>query len=158
MKCITLEYPDGSVETRGGLGPRMLARFGGDADAALQYILTELVPIQNPGATARIEDVAFPVDRRFRNAWTRGAGNIEVDMPKARTIHMDRIRVERDKALAQNDTDFAIAQKGRNVADENRIIAEAQVLKDIPQTFDLSGATTPEALDALWPAELPARS
>lgn len=86
-KCITIEYPDGSIVIRGGIGPWMLARFDGDADAARQYILDELVPVQNPGGVARIEDIAFPPDKEFRNAWRRGGGgNIEIPLPKAQTL------------------------------------------------------------------------
>jgi hypothetical protein len=82
-------------------------------------------------------------DRTFRDAWKP---DLTVDMPKARAIHMDRIRVVRDKELARLDIEQL---KGSDVA------AQKQALRDIPQTFDLTAATTPDDLKALWPADLP---
>lgn len=84
----------------------------------------------------------LPTDYTFRNAWTY---DLDVDMDKARVIHMDRIRAARDEALKVLDIETL---KGIDVQ------TEKQALRDIPQTFDLSGATTPDELKALWPAEL----
>ena len=89
----------------------------------------------------------IPTDRTFRDAWCRGDGkSIDVDMPKARTIHMGRIRQVRDAELARLDIEQL---KGNDVA------AQKQKLRDIPQTFDLTVAATPGELKALWPADLP---
>ena len=154
VKCITLEHPDGSVSTRGGFGPKFLARFNGDVDAALQYVMDELVPIQNPGVEARIEDVEFPADKDFRMAWVRGTGKIDVDMPQARVIHMDRIREARAPKLVEADNEVKKAEDAGNAAALAKARAKRQKLRDIPQSFDLSGATTPDELKALWPSEL----
>ena len=183
MKVITLEHPDGSVSTRGGFGPRALASFImllrdktraipegktaqsilANADAAeieaardlgLHWVMDNLVPAQNPGVTARIEDVAFPADRDFRPGWVRGADKIDVDMRKAHTIHMDRIRAVRDQLLAESDIAMLKAIEAGDAAEESKIKAERQKLRDIPQSFDLSGAKSPDELRALWPAEL----
>lgn len=88
----------------------------------------------------------IPPDRTFRDAWKIEGGKPAVDMSKARTIHMDRIRKVRDRELAKLDVEQL---KGRDVA------AQKQKLRDIPQTFDLTVAATPDELKALWPAELP---
>lgn len=90
-----------------------------------------------------IDPALIPSDRTFRNAWKE---DLTVDMVKARTIHMDRIRVVRDKELEKLDIETL---KGKDVQ------AQKQKLRDIPQTFDLSVATTPNELKALWPTELP---
>lgn len=88
----------------------------------------------------------IPTDRTFRSAWMRGqSAPVDVDMEKARGIHMGRIRKARDAALADLDVEQL---RGRDVA------VQKQALRDIPQTFDLGGATTPEALKALWPTDL----
>ena len=154
VKCITLEYPDGSIATRGGLGPRMLARFNGDRDAALNYILSELVPAHNPDAVARIEDVTFPTNRFFRMAWKRGIGKIDVDMPKARIIKTNLVRAERDTRLATEDIELMKAEEGGNVGEATQIKAKKQALRDLPTTIqpDLEAIMTPEALEAYEPA------
>lgn len=88
-----------------------------------------------------IEDI--PSDRTFRNAWTH---ELLVDMPKAREIHMNRIRAVRDAKIEELDIETL---KGKDVQ------AQKQVLRDIPQKFDLSKANTPNELKVLWPVELP---
>jgi len=80
-----------------------------------------------------------------------------LDMDAARDYHMGRIRLSRDQALAALDVPFMRAVETGDTAAQSTIGAEKQTLRDIPQTFDLSGAATPEALMALWPAELPSR-
>lgn len=89
-----------------------------------------------------VDDADIPKDRTFRNAWKP---DLSVDMDKARDIHMDRIRIERDRELARLDIEQL---KGRDVT------ADKQALRDIPQTFDLTQAATPDELKALWPVEL----
>ena len=103
-----------------------------------------------------IDDI--PNDRNFRDAWRDGGSTVEVDMPKARVIHMDRIRVARDAALDTADNDLKTAEDNNDMPEIALIRNRRRTLRDIPATFDLSGATTPDALDALWPADLPART
>lgn len=91
-----------------------------------------------------VDETDIPSDRTFRNAWKEGQGKPEVDMPKAREIHMGRIRIDRDKKLTELDK--------RNYGSE--FDAERQTLRDIPQSFDLEIATNPDELKALWPGEL----
>lgn len=155
MKCITLEYPDGSVAIRGGLGPNMLARFKGDREAALQYILKQLVPQQNPGATARVENVTFPDDRDFRDAWVRRNGTIETDMPKARAIHRDRMREARAPELAKLDVDYQRADERGDKIEKQRIAAKKQALRDVTDDPAIEAAETPGQLRAVWPKALP---
>jgi len=89
-----------------------------------------------------IDESEIPTDRHFREAWDY---DLKINMGKARDIHMDRIRAARDEKLKALDIE---TMKGRDVQ------AEKQALRDIPQTLDLSTATTPEELKALWPQEL----
>ena len=78
---------------------------------------------------------------------------IVINMPKARGIQMDKIRKIRNKELAKKDVDF---MKALELDDDSHkaITAEKQVLRDIPQTFDLT-TDTPEQLKELWPEGLP---
>jgi hypothetical protein len=114
---------------------------------------------------------ALPPNREFRDAWTddQPGADIDVDMPRARAIHMGRIREARDVAIARLDIDWM-----RHVGQDNAQAAQAtenarQVLRDIPQTFNLNTAPNPRdipqtfnlntapnptALSALWPPGL----
>ena len=78
---------------------------------------------------------------------------IVVNMPKARDIQMDKIREVRNKELVKKDIEFMKALEADD--DSHKAIAvEKQVLRDIPQTFDLTTDTS-EQLKELWPEGLP---
>jgi len=74
-------------------------------------------------------------------------------MPKARGIQMDKIREVRNKELVQKDIEFMKALEADD-GSHTAIATEKQVLRDIPQTFDLT-TDTPEQLKAKWPEGLP---
>ena len=80
---------------------------------------------------------------------------IVINMAKARGIQMDKIRVVRNKELAKKDIEYMKALEADD-GSAATVAAEKQVLRDIPQTFDLT-TDTPEQLKAKWPDELPAR-
>ena len=83
---------------------------------------------------------------------------VNVNMTKARLIHMDRIRVVRNAELTAKDITFMRAVEAGDTDAQATIGTEKQVLRDIPATFDLTtGVTTPTQLKARWPTELPAR-
>lgn len=97
------------------------------------------------------------------NACEVVAGKPAVNMAKARGLHMKRIRAARDRELDRIDREnkALLARVGAglgNAADRQAVAAieaQKQPLRDIPQTFDLTGAATPAELKALWPAGLP---
>jgi len=78
---------------------------------------------------------------------------IKVNMPKARGIQMDKIRVMRDKELAKKDIEYMKALEA-NDGSAAAVAAKKQELRDIPQTFDLT-TDTPEQLKDKWPEGLP---
>ena len=83
---------------------------------------------------------------------------INVNMTKARTIHMDAIRVVRNAELAAKDITFMRAVEAGDASAQSTIGTEKQVLRDLPATFDITtDVDTPEKLKAKWPTELPAR-
>lgn len=90
----------------------------------------------------------IPNDRYFRNAWKQNGNKINIDMPLAREIHMNAIRIARDLKLKELDIE---TMKGREVQ------TEKQILRDLPVNTDLTTATTPEELKAIWPKELPTK-
>jgi hypothetical protein len=100
------------------------------------------------------EQAVRGVKPTFRDAWEDTGALIQVNMPKARVIHMGRIRKLRDAELAKLDVPYMQALESGNPAEQQRIAAQKQTLRDIPQAFDLSGYGTPEELMAAWPAEL----
>ena len=117
------------------------------------------MPGHMPLACRECDDTDLPADRAdrnlgnptFRDAWEDTGTAVQTNMPKARLIHMGRIRSERDAALSALDVPFMRAVEAGDAAAQQRIAAEKQALRDIPQTFDLDGCATPEALGAAWP-------
>ena len=83
---------------------------------------------------------------------------VNVNMGKARVIHMDAIRVVRNAELVARDITFMRAVEAGDASAQSTIAAEKQTLRDIPATFDITtDVDTPEKLKAKWPTELPAR-
>ncbi len=81
---------------------------------------------------------------------------ISVNMDKARAIHLAEIRRVRNLELAALDITFMRAVEAGDTDAQATIASEKQVLRDIPQTFELT-ARTPEELKGKWPSELPGR-
>jgi len=88
----------------------------------------------------------------FFNAGSWADGPI-IDMAKARVIHMDRIRIERNTRLYELDVLYMQADEAGSDGEAEKAIisAEKQRLRDIPQTFALDGYLTPDELIAAWP-------
>jgi hypothetical protein len=83
---------------------------------------------------------------------------INVNMTKARAIHLEEIRRVRNAELVKKDVPFMRAVEAGDTDAQTTIGTEKQVLRDIPATFDITtGVDTPEKLKAKWPTELPAR-
>lgn len=106
--------------------------------------------------SVRAHDVSeLPPHREFRNAWTHDGVTLSVDMPKARVIHMDRIRRARKPELERLDVEWMRAMGKKDQAAADTFEAQREALRQIPQVFDLNMATTPEELRSMWPASLP---
>lgn len=100
------------------------------------------------GITWRVAEASvLPSSRIFRNAWTdeNPGDTVDVDIEKAKTIHMDSLRRIRDKKLKVLDIE---TMRGIDVQ------AEKQILRDMPENIDLSGVTTAEELLSIMPEEL----
>jgi len=106
-----------------------------------------------------IEGSELPNDRYFRNAWKKGTNIVSVDMPKARDIQMGIIREKRNEKLQEADIEWQREVEsellGNDVTVKKTSIAnKKQTLRDLPATFDLTTATTPEELKLMIPTEL----
>ena len=83
---------------------------------------------------------------------------ININMSKARAIHMAEIRRVRNAELVKEDVTFMRAVEAGDADAQATIKAKKQTLRDLPATFNITtGVNTPEKLKAKWPAELPAR-
>ena len=83
---------------------------------------------------------------------------INVDMTKARAIHLAEIRRVRNEALVKEDVTFMRAVEAEDTDAQATIKTKKQTLRDLPATFDITtDVDTPEKLKAKWPTELPAR-
>ena len=102
-----------------------------------------------------VQDEDYP-DRSkhdFVDAWECDHGTITCNLAKARGIHMNKIRTVRNKQLADLDVPFMRAMETGDASELARIASKKQVLRDIPQTLDLT-TDTQEELKAVWPIEL----
>ena len=83
---------------------------------------------------------------------------INVNMTKARAIHLEEIRRVRNLELDKEDINMLKAIEAGDASAQSTVAAKKQTLRDIPTTFDITtDAGTPELLKAKWPTELPAR-
>jgi len=83
---------------------------------------------------------------------------VNVNMTKARAIHLAEIRKARNAELVKEDVTFMRAVEAEDTDAQATIKAKKQTLRDIPATFDITtDVDTPEKLKAKWPTELPAR-
>ena len=168
MKCIIHPRTDGGV-SRTTVSTRALASLiqGGLTEgAAFDMLANQARPTNALGPHFVVEEITLSPhlrgpsaeDRYFRDACAWGGSDVVVDMPKARVIHMGRLRLARDKALVAQDTLYMKAFESGDIAEQTRITNLKQRLRDLPQTFILSIFPTPEALKAAWPPELPPRT
>ena len=83
---------------------------------------------------------------------------VNVNMAKARAIHLEEIRRVRNAELVKEDVTFMRAIEAEDTDAQATIKTKKQALRDIPATFDITtDVDTPEKLKAKWPTELPAR-
>lgn len=83
---------------------------------------------------------------------------INVNMDKARAIHLEEIRKVRNAELAKEDVTFMRAVEDGDTDAQATIKTKKQTLRDLPATFDITtDVDTPEKLKGKWPTELPDR-
>jgi hypothetical protein len=97
----------------------------------------------------------IPGDRDFRGAWTDNVSEINIDMAKARNIHLQQIRVKRNLELAKLDIQATKAQDVGDAETLAQIRARKQEMRDLPATLapTLASAVSADALKAIQPVE-----
>lgn len=101
-----------------------------------------------------VDTAIIPSDRAFRNAWEHGVDKVQVNMEKAKAIHLNSIRAARNAKLSALDIETMKAVGKGDAAAMSEVEAAKQMLRDIPQKVDLTKAATPDELKAIWPKEL----
>ena len=128
--------------------------------AAYDALVLRHSKVEGPVEQYLVLDDSLEPDHYFFEAWCLSAdgSGIDVDMAKARAIHLAKIRRVRNKELAKKDIPWMKAMEAGDTSAQATIGTEKQVLRDLPATFDITtGVTTPAQLKGRWPAELPAR-
>lgn len=112
----------------------------------------------NPGkylSHREMPDEAIPTDRTFREAWadTTPEPTIDIDMPKARGIHLERIRAKRNAELVTLDIEATKAQDMGDAVKLAQVRARKQELRDLPATIKatLEAAKTTDELKRIIP-------
>jgi hypothetical protein len=96
----------------------------------------------------------LPADRALRGAWRYSAGACYVDMPAAREIHRDRMRVARGPLLAALDVSYICAMESADSTKAREVVAAKQALREVTADPRIDAASTPEELKAVWPDAL----
>ena len=99
----------------------------------------------------RIDKSEIPADRTYRDALTDEGGKLAHDMPKARTLHLGKLRRERVDKLADLDRQWMIAMGADDKRAAKAIEDKRQKLRDMPtlKATDLDAATDTDALKAI---------
>jgi hypothetical protein len=93
--------------------------------------------------------LTVPQDRVFRGAWQFNGDAVEIDMTKARDIHRDNLRAERDPRLEALDTAWFRAAETNDTAAQLDIAAQKQALRDVTADPRIDAASTDNELKAL---------
>jgi hypothetical protein len=105
-----------------------------------QEISRTFISGAQPVSYRLLKDDEAPQDRSFRDAWVDRGSGIEHDMPKARNIHLDRLRRQRAVELEALDRDWMRANGQGSPAEAMQIEARRQRWRDMPVT--VAGALT----------------
>jgi hypothetical protein len=94
-----------------------------------------------------IEESSLPADRFFRNAWVKGSGKVEVDLPKAKAIGHDIRRSKRAEEFAPLDEVIAKQIPGKDAAAAEQA---RQVVRDkyAAMQVAIDDAATPDEIKA----------
>lgn len=89
-----------------------------------------------------INDDDLPKDRTFRNAWKDENNKIDHDIPKAKEVLKDILRVKRSEILKDLDIKYIKAIESNDKTEQDRIAKEKQRLRDITTHDSIVNATT----------------
>jgi hypothetical protein len=99
-----------------------------------------------------VSEAEVPTDRSYRNAWEAdGTTKIKHNMPMARDIHRDKMRVVRLPKLAALDIDYQRADETGDTALKTEITSQKQALRDVTAVPEIEAAADIDDLKAAWP-------
>jgi hypothetical protein len=114
--------------------PEFLAtrKYPDSADNFETYTLQDIAEKDVPaGFDYVIVDKAnLPQDRIFRNAWVLNGEEVGIDLPKAKDIRMEQLRVMREPIMESLDVEFMKALESGNTELQQSITAQKQALRD----------------------------
>lgn len=90
-----------------------------------------------------------PADRTFRDAWRADGQAISVDMPRARDLQRDRLRLARAERFPELDAAFLSATEDGNMDAQRSIALVKRRLRDAPAHPAIDAAATPDELAAI---------
>lgn len=108
------------------------------------------IPALNATGYRRIADADIPQDRMFRDALVDDGTRLVHDMPRAREIHRQRLRVARAPVLAALDVEYQRADEQGDKPEKARVVAKKQELRDITAHPGIEAAQTTDELKAVW--------
>lgn len=145
---IVIQRTDGGVSVMQLVDPQ--ATVDGELDKwralyPAEYVSHRMMP-----------DEAIPPDRTFRNAWCDETPEpvIDIDMPKAREIHREKLRQMRAPKLAALDIEYQRADEAGDAKRKGEVATKKQALRDITDDPAIEAAQTPDELKAVMPAAL----
>lgn len=80
----------------------------------------------------KISDNEVPSDRAYRDAWVDTGKKIDHDIAKARIIHLDKLREERDVEFSILDRDWLVLSAKKDQVGADSVEARRQELRDMP--------------------------
>lgn len=131
MERIIYSAPDGRVAIV--VPANSVSEALKDVPAGIEY---EIVPLDQ-----------IPSDRFFRNAWVKGTGRVDIDLPKAKEIGHEVRRRLRAEEFAPYDEVIAKQIPGNDLLAAEQARADIRLKYSlIQEAIDL--ATTPEQIKA----------
>ncbi len=141
--------------------PRLIAKLLAttpmtEAEAVQSIMFKTFAHLAMPTDTTYLEVPAKNDDRDFREAWVVNAGAIEVDLARARPVHLARLRERRNRALEQLDGRELKAMSEADATELAAVRLRKQRLRDLPTRVAaaLAAAKTPAELRAVTAPEL----
>jgi len=93
----------------------------------------------------------IPGDDYFREAWDIKDKKIEINMEKAKKIHIDNLRSKRKEIFTSLDTDYLKSIEENDVAKTSEISKKKKQLRDMPLDPVFSSAQNADHLKSLIP-------
>tara|TARA_R110002020_G_scaffold103752_15_gene243189 strand:+ start:2498 stop:2920 length:423 start_codon:yes stop_codon:yes gene_type:complete len=95
-----------------------------------------------------VEASQLPADTEFWGAWTI---DCKVDIKKAKSIWLDKIRLVRNERLKELDLKWMIAMERGEAREASAIAAKKQLLRDVTERREFRKVKTVQQIKEYWP-------